>query len=32
MNMTGIGMWIFWIIIFVVVVLVIKLLISANDK
>ena len=32
MNMTGIGMWIFWIIIFVVVVLVIKLLINANDK
>lgn len=34
MNMTGmgIGMWIFWAVIFIVVVLLIRLLIIANNK
>jgi putative membrane protein len=34
MNMTGmgIGMWIFWAVVFIVVVLLIKILISSNNK
>ena len=34
MNMTGmgIGMWIFWVAVFIVVVLLIKILISSNNR
>jgi putative membrane protein len=34
MNMTGmgIGMWIFWVVVFIVVVLLIKILISSNNR
>lgn len=34
MNMTGmgIGMWIFWVVVFIVVALLIKILISSNNK
>ena len=34
MNMTGmgIGMWIFWVVIFIVAMLLIKILINANNK
>jgi putative membrane protein len=34
MNMTGmgIGMWIFWVVVFIAVVLLIKILISSNNK
>jgi putative membrane protein len=34
MNMTGMGivMWIFWVVVFIAVVLLIKILISSNNK
>lgn len=34
MNMTGMGivMWIFWVVVFIAVVLLIKVLISSNNK